>query len=727
MSSRRRARASSTSMTMAHAVVHGHRERLRAAHPAEPGRQRDGPAQRPAEVLAGGLGEGLVRALQDALGPDVDPRARGHLAVHHQAAPLEVAEDLPGRPLADEVRVGDEDPRRPRMRAHDPDRLARLDEQRLVVAERAELADDRVEGVPAPRGAAGPAVDDEVVRVLGDLRIEVVHEHPEGRLLLPAAAGQLGAARGADGAWAGHRARAYSCRSATICSPSPREPSDGDRHHEAVGEVDVVGRGAARAGPDEDVATGDGRALRTRRRRPPARRRPGRRPRGRSRGRSGCRRPGRSWTTLATARSSPFEPPGATTIAIAIASAFAARVGSAATVAAVAGSGASANPGPTRAGGRAGPGRRRSSGRRRPAIRRGSRLGVGAGVAVGRRGRIGRHAVDRHAAGQDRGQHGDREEPRATRASGAGPAAPHAGQASSRRMTGNRSSATARANPAAQPERRGRGARRVGPGGDLGIGLDRGEAAAPRGRRRPRRPAAGRARPPRAAAVVAMQVMTAGSGASGQRRVQVARALRPRVGGQRAELAVRRRDLVREAGPWRSCRRPSGRGRGAASLRGASASAAGGGGRRRGERVRRRPASTSSRNGFAGRRSAGGANGFGPRGGRVGAREERVGRGGPAGRGARARPPPATPAGPPSTRGRRPPSSRRCGGRSPGPRTAGCARNPASSSDVGDADPRVGHDAAESTAGIRTAALVRFATVGPAATSGGPPRRVSRP
>ena len=46
----------------------------------------------------------------------------------------------------------------------------------------------------------GAAVDDEVVRVLGDLRIEVVHEHPERGFLLPALAGDLGAAGRAHGA-----------------------------------------------------------------------------------------------------------------------------------------------------------------------------------------------------------------------------------------------------------------------------------------------------------------------------------------------------------------------------------------------------------------------------------------------------------------------------------------------------------------------------------------------
>ena len=183
----------------ADALVHGHGQRLGAAHPAQTRGQRHGPAQRAAEMLARRLRERLVGALQDPLRPDVDPRAGGHLAVHHQAGLLELAEDLPGRPLADEIRVGDEHPRRPRVRADDADRLARLDQQRLVVAELAQLADDRVEGAPRPSRASGPAVDDEVVGVLGDLRVEVVHEHPERRFLRPAATGQLGAARGANG------------------------------------------------------------------------------------------------------------------------------------------------------------------------------------------------------------------------------------------------------------------------------------------------------------------------------------------------------------------------------------------------------------------------------------------------------------------------------------------------------------------------------------------------
>ena len=48
---------------------------------------------------------------------------------------------------------------------------------------RTQLADDRIEGGPIARRLAGPAVDHEVVGILGDLRVEVVHQHPERRFL----------------------------------------------------------------------------------------------------------------------------------------------------------------------------------------------------------------------------------------------------------------------------------------------------------------------------------------------------------------------------------------------------------------------------------------------------------------------------------------------------------------------------------------------------------------
>ena len=50
------------------------------------------------------------------------------------------------------------------MSAEDADRFAGLHQQRLVVLQRFEFADDGVEGRPIPRGFARAAVDDKPVR-----------------------------------------------------------------------------------------------------------------------------------------------------------------------------------------------------------------------------------------------------------------------------------------------------------------------------------------------------------------------------------------------------------------------------------------------------------------------------------------------------------------------------------------------------------------------------------
>ena len=145
------------------------------------------------------LRESLVGALKDALGADIDPAAGRHLAVHRQAAILEITEVVPGRPCRHEEGIGDDDARRPRVRSEDGNGFARLHDECLVVLQPPQRLDDRIECLPAARRPAAAAVDDEIVGTLGDLRIEIVHQHPERRLLRPRFAGACGASRGADG------------------------------------------------------------------------------------------------------------------------------------------------------------------------------------------------------------------------------------------------------------------------------------------------------------------------------------------------------------------------------------------------------------------------------------------------------------------------------------------------------------------------------------------------
>ena len=200
-------------------------QRLRAAHAAEAGGEDPAAGQVAAVVLAAGLDEGLVGALHDALAADVDPRARGHLAVHHQALAVELVEVLPRRPLRHQVRVGDQHARRIGVRAEHADRLARLHQQRLVLVQLAQRCEDRLEAVPVARRLADAAVDDERVGVLGHLGVEVVLDHPVGRLDQPVLAGQAGAARRAHRVRAGRAGAGWTGRSWGVSSRSRQNGS----------------------------------------------------------------------------------------------------------------------------------------------------------------------------------------------------------------------------------------------------------------------------------------------------------------------------------------------------------------------------------------------------------------------------------------------------------------------------------------------------------------------
>ncbi len=177
---------------------HGRRQRLGAAHAAEPAGQDPPAGEVAAIVLAAGLDEGLVGALDDPLRADVDPGAGGHLAVHHQALAIELVEFFPSGPVRDQIGVGDQDAGCVGVGPEHADRLARLDQQRLVVAERLQGVDQDVVAAPVARRPPDAAVDHQLLRALGDLGVEIVHEHPQRRLGLPAAGVEPGPARRPD-------------------------------------------------------------------------------------------------------------------------------------------------------------------------------------------------------------------------------------------------------------------------------------------------------------------------------------------------------------------------------------------------------------------------------------------------------------------------------------------------------------------------------------------------
>ena len=204
-------------------------ERLRAAHAAEAGGEDPSASKVAAIVPASHLDEGLVGALHDALRADIDPRARGHLAVHHEPLAIELVEAVPGRPVRHEIRVGDEHARRVGVGAEHADRLARLNEQRLIALEAAQRRNDAVECRPVARRPPDAAIDDELARPLGDVGIEIVHEHAHRRFGQPALGAELRSAGAADDAhivdagWRGH-----GLSPSDICHPRRTEGPTGD-------------------------------------------------------------------------------------------------------------------------------------------------------------------------------------------------------------------------------------------------------------------------------------------------------------------------------------------------------------------------------------------------------------------------------------------------------------------------------------------------------------------
>ncbi len=111
---------------------------------------------------------------------------------------------LPVGPAGDQIGVGEQYPGCIGVSAEDPDRLAGLDEQGFFIAQLTQRGHDLAIGPPVAGGLADAAVDHEVLRPLGHLGIEVVHQHAQRRFGQPAAAGEAGPAWRSDCPWVGH-------------------------------------------------------------------------------------------------------------------------------------------------------------------------------------------------------------------------------------------------------------------------------------------------------------------------------------------------------------------------------------------------------------------------------------------------------------------------------------------------------------------------------------------
>src|SRR5262249_25770834 len=133
-------------------VVHRGGERLSAAHTAKAAADDQSAGQAAAEMATSAGSEGLVGTLENALSADVDPAAGRHLAEHRQTHRLQPTELFPSGPLRNQQAIGNQHARSQGMAAKDRDRLAGLNEERLIALQLAQGRDDGVEGLPAPGG-----------------------------------------------------------------------------------------------------------------------------------------------------------------------------------------------------------------------------------------------------------------------------------------------------------------------------------------------------------------------------------------------------------------------------------------------------------------------------------------------------------------------------------------------------------------------------------------------
>jgi len=187
------------------AFIHGYGHGLGTTHASQAGGEHEPALERFPAPLPGKGPERLIGALQDPLSADIDPGTGRHLTVHDEALASQLIEVLPSGPMRHEVGVGNQDARGIRMSLEDDHGFPRLDKKGLVFLKVLERIQNGVERIPGARSLPPAAVDYEILRPLGDLRIEVILNHPIGRFSQPGFAGELRAVWGMNRARARHK------------------------------------------------------------------------------------------------------------------------------------------------------------------------------------------------------------------------------------------------------------------------------------------------------------------------------------------------------------------------------------------------------------------------------------------------------------------------------------------------------------------------------------------
>ena len=109
-------------------------------------------------------------------------------------------EVFPVRPVRNDVGVGNQHARGVAVGAKNADRFSRLYQQRFVFPQIAQTLKDRLKGRPVASCFADAAINHQIFRALGDIRIEVVLNHAIGCFNQPVLAAQFGPLGSADNA-----------------------------------------------------------------------------------------------------------------------------------------------------------------------------------------------------------------------------------------------------------------------------------------------------------------------------------------------------------------------------------------------------------------------------------------------------------------------------------------------------------------------------------------------
>src|SRR5690606_28567934 len=97
-------------------------KRLRPTHSTKASRKDPLTSKVARKMLPPTSSKCFVSPLQNSLSTNINPRARCHLPIHHQALFLELIKNLPSSPLGNQIRISNQNPRSIQMRFKNPNR-----------------------------------------------------------------------------------------------------------------------------------------------------------------------------------------------------------------------------------------------------------------------------------------------------------------------------------------------------------------------------------------------------------------------------------------------------------------------------------------------------------------------------------------------------------------------------------------------------------------------------